>query len=176
MRRDVYRNDYFGMYPMFLYHKDGIAAVSNKYHMLLKILKNLEVELKFCPEVSLPILAYAERGFLEQRIPIVWMWKTFGRYRLINLSGSEWMECNWLTSPFMRFCMNTRHMTKANIWQHWSLELKKLNKMLPLRFMTNGCKIIPFMFWEFVKTTYTLILADADLIVINLLDIGSLFF
>lgn len=63
----VFTNDYFGMYKMYYYSTNGLAVVTNNYHMLLLILKSMDVKMTLNLNNTLPYFLKAEGGFLEQR-------------------------------------------------------------------------------------------------------------
>lgn len=66
--RTVFTNDYYGLSPLFYYDVDGLSIVSNNYHLLLLIMKNLGLEMKLDVEQTLPYLINSTNGLYEQRL------------------------------------------------------------------------------------------------------------
>lgn len=64
----IFKNDYFGMYRIYMYHDKNVAVIGNNYHLCLLILKSIRMNLEFDIDETLPYLMYGERMFTEQRI------------------------------------------------------------------------------------------------------------
>ena len=64
----IFKNDYFGMYRIYMFQDKNIAVICNNYHLCLLILKRIGIELELDIDETLPYLMYAERMFTEQRI------------------------------------------------------------------------------------------------------------
>ncbi|MCI6065733.1 hypothetical protein MR818_10235 [bacterium] len=62
----VFTNDYYGMYPLYSYYDNEIKVVSNSYHMLLRVLKTLDVKMTLNVEKIIPYFITGQRMMFEQ--------------------------------------------------------------------------------------------------------------
>lgn len=62
----VVTNDYFGMCPLYSYETDLFCVISNSFHLLVLLLKNLKIKLELDVDHIIPYMTYGERMVLEQ--------------------------------------------------------------------------------------------------------------
>lgn len=63
----IFTNDFFGLYRIYYFMSNDLSVISNNYHMLLLLLKRLNICCQFNVDETLPLLLASERGLLEQR-------------------------------------------------------------------------------------------------------------
>lgn len=61
-------NDYFGMYPLYVYKKMGICIVGNSYHLVLKIIKYIGEQLTLDAGEVVPYFITGQRMMWEQLV------------------------------------------------------------------------------------------------------------
>ncbi|MCD7728974.1 MAG: hypothetical protein LUI60_03585 [Clostridia bacterium] len=61
-----FTSDYFGLSPLYKYESQGLYIISNSYHMLLLILKQLGIKLELLPEDIIPYFVTGQRQMFDQ--------------------------------------------------------------------------------------------------------------
>ncbi|MDE7363233.1 MAG: hypothetical protein K2N38_15025 [Oscillospiraceae bacterium] len=63
----IFTNDFYGMYKIFYYNVDGLTVASNNYHLLLLILKQMNIKLTLNVEECLPNLILMAHSSLDHQ-------------------------------------------------------------------------------------------------------------